>query len=197
MKVKIIRHGERMDYSNPLYWAFHFGHYWYDSPLTTNGHNSARKKGVELKNNGFNPKYIITSPYLRTLETSSEINMSFNATIQIEPLLSEYQKNYIHRTSLYPNGIPTTFNGNPTTYKYPETYDVFKDRVIFIINSLLFNHDDDMIIVSHGELIKVYALYLLELYITEIFELPYIDYLTILSFDYEDGQIIKESINIQ
>jgi len=71
--VKIIRHSERLDYTRPLYWLTCIGQYWADTPLTKNGHDMARIRGQTLKTDGFDPKYIYTSPYNRTLATSTEI----------------------------------------------------------------------------------------------------------------------------
>ena len=165
VKVKIIRHSERLDHTNPLYWLICFGHYWSDSPLTKNGHEIAKKCAQELVVSGFKPKYIYTSPYSRTMETATEIKSSFPSTeIVIEDLLAEYQPYFAHRINLHPAGIPTNFNGKNTDFSYPEVYPVFIDRVKFIISGLIDKNDDDFVVITHGELLKVYIGYIQTIY---------------------------------
>ncbi|AYV85512.1 MAG: putative phosphoglycerate mutase family protein [Satyrvirus sp.] len=64
--------------------------------------------------------------------------MSFpNSEILIEPLLAEHQPYFEHRIDLYPNGIPTLYDGQDTIFSYPETYNDFLKRIEFIINKLV------------------------------------------------------------
>lgn len=196
--IRIIRHSERLDFANPFVWLFYFGHYWADSPLTINGHKNADLKGKELISNTFNPKYIYTSPYNRTLETSIEIKKSFPmAEIVIEPLLSEYQGYYQHKISLYPEGIPTTYEGMDTEFSYPESYEDFSKRVQFIIQKLI-EKKMDLIVVTHGELLRSLINYLQNIYSSIEIDPGMTPYLTVLSFEYdiESGQIIESSIKL-
>lgn len=201
IRVKIMRHGERIDYTwNWIpYWLICFGQYWKDSPLTTNGHITANKKGQDISNDIFNPKTIYSSPYNRTLATSTEIKTSFpKSEIVIEPLLSEYQSSK-HRVSLYPNGIPTTYNGEQTDFSYPENYNMFTKRVHFIINNLLEKNNNDIVIVTHGELLKVYIEHIQSLYPEILLDPGSISYLMTLSFDYDKVNkiIVPSSIKIE
>lgn len=200
VKIKIIRHSERLDYSYPLYWLFCFGHYWADSPLTSNGYKIADTKGKHMIDNNFSPKYIYTSPYNRTMATSTEIKKSFpHAKLIIEPLLAEYQPNYKHKINLYPNGIPTTYNGIETDFDYPENYENFTKRVKFIISKILEKIHSDTIIVTHGEVLKVYINYLQENFPNIVLDPYNTPYLTILSFDYNQNTetIDENSIKIE
>lgn len=199
--VKILRHSERFDYTYPIFWLFYFGYYWADAPLTSHGHFLAYEKGKEIARNHveFNPKYIYTSPYSRTLETSTQIKKSFpNSEIIIETLLAEYQPNYAHKISLYPDGIPTIFGGNETNFSYPETYEEFTNRVDFIISKLI-EKKSDLIIITHGEVLKTYVNLIQELYPELILEPGITPYLTVLSFDYdyENDVIVEDSIKIE
>lgn len=199
MHIKIIRHSERLDYTYPLYWLFCLGHYWSDPPLTTNGHIVALEKGRELASSKFNPKYIYTSPYTRTLATSTEIRSSFPQTeIMIEPLLSEYQPHYAHRINLYPNGIPTLFEGQETGFSYPESFEDFSKRIQFIIDKLIEKNNDDIIIITHGEVVKLYANYIQTLYPDLLLDLDSIPYLTTLSFIYDktNNRIDEKSVKL-
>jgi broad specificity phosphatase PhoE len=198
-KIKIIRHSERLDFTNPFYWLFYFGHYWADSPLTANGYTIANDKGKKMVNQ-FNPRYIYTSPYNRTMATATEIKNSFpHSEIIIEPLLAEYQPNYKHKINLYPKGIPTKYDGIETGFSYPETQDQFNRRVKFIISKLIEKNDSDIIIMTHGAVLKTYINYLQEEYPELILDPKDTPYLTVLSFEYDNvnKKIVEESIKIE
>lgn len=199
MIIKIIRHSERLDYTSPLTWLFYFGHHWADSPLTRKGYIDAKDKGMEIKEQLSNPK-IYTSPYNRTMSTATEIKNSFlSSPIIIEPLLSEYQPIFSHKVNLYPNGIPTLYNGQETQFSYPETYELFYERVKFIIFKLIEDNTSDLILVTHGEILKVIIDFLQKQYPDVVNEPLKINYLTIISFEYDkpNNTIIKSSIIIK
>ncbi len=192
--IKIIRHSERLDFTNKIYWLICFGHYWADSPLTVKGHEMANNKGKQMITHNFNPKYIYTSPYTRTMATSTEIKTSFPyAEIIIEPLLSEYQPFFKHRINLYPSGIPTTYEGQDTAFDYPETYNDFSRRIQYIISKLIDKHNDDLIVVTHGEVLKVFIAYIRSIYPDLSLDPGTTPYLTTLTFEYDkDTNIIIE-----
>lgn len=196
VKIKIIRHSERLDYTYPCYWLICFGHYWSDSPLTANGHIIAYKKGQKMVGM-INPTHIYTSPYTRTMATSTEISTSFPKTeIVIEPLLAEYQPYYKHRINLYPHGIPTTYDGQETEFSYPETYEKFMERVQFVVKKLIEKHDGDIILVTHGEVLKVYINYLQTMYPDLMLDPGTTPYLTSITFEFNKNTntITQESI---
>lgn len=204
IKIKIIRHSERLDYTYPLYWIFFsgFGQYWLDPSLTSNGHAMAKEKAIVLAKAkpDFDPQYIYTSPYTRTIDTANEFQSIFtNAEVLIEPLLSEYQPYFGHSTSIYPNGIPTTYNGNKTIFTYRESHANFCLRVQFIVSKLIEKHHNDIILVTHGEFIRIYANYIKTIYPELEFESDNVPYLTVLSFEYDkdNNQIIKDSVSIE
>ena len=200
VQIKIIRHSERLDFTHPFYWLMCFGHYWADSPLTTNGYKIASDKGKKMVSTDFNPKHIYSSPYNRTLATSTEIKSSFpQSEIIIEPLLAEHQPTYEHKIGLYPNGIPTTHNGQETNFSYPESYDSFTKRVHFIINGLVEKNDADFIVVTHGEVVKVLVNYIQSLYPTLMLDSGSTPYLTTLSFEFdkENNKIVETSVKIE
>ena len=200
-KIKIVRHSERLDFTNPLYWLMCIGQYWADSPLTKNGHTMAQNKGLELSTDSFNPKYIYTSPYNRTIATATEISKSFpKADVVIQPLLSEYQPNFAHNIALYPNGIDTKFEGEETGIKFPETETEFSNRVQFILEKLINKDPSDMMIVTHGEFIKKIIDYIRELDNNNVeIEANKIPYLTVISFEYDhvNKKIDISSVKIQ
>ena len=199
-KIKIIRHSERLDFTNPLYWMMCIGQYWADSPLTKNGHTMAYNKGVELSDGSFNPKNIYTSPYARTMATATEISKSFpTANVIIQSLLSEYQPYYAHTVSLYPNGIDTKYDGIETGIKFPESEEEFSFRVKFILEKLITVDKSDILIVTHGEFIKKTINYIKSVCDNIVIHSDNIPYLTVISFDYEPsvGRINPESVKIE
>lgn len=198
VQIKIIRHSERLDYTYPWFWILCFGQYWADPPLTSRGYVMANDKGKLIADGTFEPKFIYTSPYTRTLSTSTEIKTSFpKSKIIIEPLLSEYQPNYKHSINLYPAGIPTTFNEEVTAFSYPESYQNFSNRIQFIVGKLMEKNTEDFIVCTHGEVLKVYIEYIQKIFPDVLLDAGSTPYLTVLSFEYENGIIIKESIKIQ
>ena len=200
VQIKIIRHSNRLDHSNPFRWAVSFGHYWYDSPLTEYGHNMARIKGQKLASENFCPKYIYTSPYIRTMATATEIKTSFPHTeIIIESLLAEYQPSTGHTIILYPNGIPTIYDGQETGFSYPETYENFEKRIQFIISKLIEKSDGDIIIITHGEVLKTYINYIQSMYQDLLLDPGTTPYLTTLSFDYDkaNNKINEKTVRIE
>lgn len=200
MQIKIIRHSERMDFTHPFYWLVCFGQYWSDSPLTAHGHEIANAKGKQIVSDNFNPKHIYTSPYTRTMATATEIKTSCpRSEIVIEPLLSEYQPNFKHRINLYPNGIPTTYDAQETEFNYPETYEKFSKRVQFIMSKLIEKNTEDFIVMTHGEVLKLYISHIQNLYPDLMLDSGSTPYLTILSFEYdkENNKIIEKSVKIE
>jgi len=200
IKVKIIRHANRLDYSNPLKWMFYIGHHWADSPLTKGGYQNAKKKGFELSVDNYAPKYIYASPYKRTMATATEIKNAFDsAEIIVEPLLAEYQPSYSHGIELYPNGIPTTYEGKETAFSYPETHEGFDQRIQFIMSNLINKNDHDVMIVTHGEVLKSYINHLQNLFPSLLLDPGSTPYLTCLSFevDKETNTFVNGSIKIE
>lgn len=200
IQVKIIRHSNRLDFTNPIYWLFCIGQYWADSPLTVEGYNNAKLKALEISNTGFVPKYIYVSPYNRTITTGTEIKSVFTqADIKIEPLLSEYQPKYYHSITLYPKGIPTIYNGVDTEFSYPESPEAFSRRVKFIITKLIEVNSENIMIVTHGEVLKSFSSYLQNLFPNLLLDPGNAPYLTTLSFSVntKTGEFISNSIKIE
>jgi broad specificity phosphatase PhoE len=198
--VKIIRHSDRLDHSHKLYWLICIGQYWADSPLSPSGYENAKKKAIQLKNENFLPKIIYTSPYNRTLSTATEMKSVFpHANMVIEPLLAEVQQHYGHAITLYPKGIPTLYDGFETTFSYPETTDSFSRRVQFIISKLIEKSSENILIITHGEVIKSYIGYLQTLFPNVLLDSSKTPYLTVLSFDIdmETYTHIPNSIKIE
>lgn len=197
IKVKIIRHSERLDFTCPVYWLFCFGEYWADSPLTQRGIVTANNKAIQTSEEGFNPLNIYCSPYQRTAQTANEFQKVFKSQMIIEPLLSEYQPRIYHRISNYPKGIIPTYNNELTSFSFPEDYQSFCKRSKFILQKILENEKNDTLIVTHGEIIRFCIDYLNKIY-PELDLKSDIPYLSCLNFDYDTDlqKILISSIKI-
>jgi len=197
--IKILRHSERYDFTNPIKWIFSFGGYWSDPPLTNKGHRMAYLKGKEIRDEKFYPVNMYCSPYIRTISTGNEIKKSFTGMeIIFEPLIAEYQPYFKHQTILYPIGLPTNYNGESTLFKYPETYDLFQERVTYIIDKIMSSNSQDTLIISHGEFLKAFISYLQNQFPLSINETEYVSYLYEISFDYDyqTQEIDEKSIKL-
>lgn len=201
MIIKIVRHSERYDYSYPHRWIFFFGHYWADTHLTSEGRKKAAARARYMVRNKFNANYIYTSPYIRTMETATEMKSVFgDSQLIIESLLSEYQPYWRHTVSLYPNGIPTSYQGVDTEFSFPESKDNHRKRIDFIINKIIEKHDnnDKIIIITHGEVIKTFADILNTKYPDILLNTTNLPYLVELSFEYDktNNTYIENTIKI-
>lgn len=107
-RIVVLRHANRSDYKNPILWMFNVN----DCLISTEGIQNANIVGKELLSvfTEIKPTHIITSPWLRCLQTATIIKKYFqNCELVIEPLLGEHalKEKYC---SLYPDGIPDREN---------------------------------------------------------------------------------------
>lgn len=201
IRVRILRHSERTDYSEPYKWVFYTGYYSNDSPLTTRGFEMAITKARLLEaDENFKPRIIYTSPYTRTMQTATQMQKIFvNTKITIENMLCEYQESSAHKINLYPDGIPTyTNDGSTINFKFPESYNDFEKRVMYIIPQLIKQQTDDIIIITHGAIVKTFVNYLQRLFPDELLDPGKTPYLTCIYFTYDTitDVIDKASVKI-
>jgi broad specificity phosphatase PhoE len=186
MKVKIIRHAERLDCTSPIYWMCCVGQHFSDTPLSVNGLASASLLGEQFAAEGFNPSHIYVSPYSRTLSTAVRVRKSLPRTdLIIENLLAEYQSSSAHCINLYPEGLPTDYHGDDTGFSYPETEDQLQNRIRFILYKLMDKNDQDILLVTHAGILQ--AVYDIIRKDNPEFKLDMdrIGYLASISFDYD------------
>lgn len=198
MKVKICRHSERLDYANPLYWLICFGYHSADPPLTERGCTMVENKAQQLLSEGFTPQRIYSSPYLRTMTTASIMQKYWpGAEIHMETGLSEYQSWRKHRTTIFPAGIEST-------YAFPERHEDMRSRARETIDNLIKKSTGDLMIVTHGAIVRAYAEYVNEMIqgynLLKEEAVPQLDtsninYLGTLSFTIEDNKLSDISID--
>lgn len=191
-----MRHSERLDYANPLYWLVCLGYYRHDPPLTKRGCDMAEDKAKDMITEHFDPTRIFSSPYLRTTTTASIINKYYpEATLSFDTGLSEYQIWSRHCTSMYPDGI------DHPDYPFPETYEQLKHRTINTIEGIIKSHPgEDILIVTHGAVLRAYIDHInsiIETYkpATPLIETGDLHYLSTLSFSKSGAKITDIVLN--
>lgn len=109
----IVRHGERYDFKHPiLFNLFNFGAKKGDPWLTDTGQKSALILGKQIVNVTTQlPEVIISSPYLRCIQTAQAIQRAFQEAGHAIPLvidtkISEFQPAFAQSNYMYPDGIP-------------------------------------------------------------------------------------------
>ncbi len=153
MRIYILRHEDR-----PQDCSFFV-------PLTYDGLENAKKLVEKLENEKID--LIISSPFIRTLQTIHPYSKKTNKNINIEYGLSE-----IHHQDIIPvkavgirmpEYILKLFNYNPK-YKsiieadgiiYPETINHVKNRIKLVLNNIISNYyktDNNILLVTHQSL---------------------------------------------
>lgn len=225
--IFISRHGERADFLKP---DFRGTHKYLDTPLTPLGHEQARATGRAIKKLAYSlieekksfiskPKFmIISSPFLRTIETAAGIAETFDSdelydkSIFVQYGCSEILTWYsydvmpdIQISKLTPSGfsekysIPIKTNEFDeklfTQVKYPETEADFVSRIqkfytvlVDIYLKKLAKEGVILIISSHGWAVQE-ILKLLDAYD----EKKPIDYCSLSAICYEKGDVGPEA----
>ena len=125
-----------------------------DPILSTNGLEQTKNIGRKLFNSNFTPKVIITSPYIRCIQTSTQIQSSYETNtpeIILSPILGEYQYYWKQICASYPFGIPEKHNNK--IYEYPENKYNLKKRSIDILEEII-NKYDNAIVVTHKSIVE-------------------------------------------
>lgn len=118
--VYLTRHGARIDTEDSR-WLSKCDHNRRDDPhLSSNGkvgaHELARKMKKLQQEDGWETLHIVSSPYIRCIETANEVATVLNTTIKVEPGIGEVN------SSQNPGFLDTTklkeqFPSIDTTYK--------------------------------------------------------------------------------
>ena len=150
MKIYILRHEDRTQDCS------------FFSPLTQIGLDNADKLVPILKECNIN--MVISSPYIRTLQTINPFCKETNQQINLEYSLGELQHAEIiakQSAGIYlPEYIAELFNYNPnykslikpTDVNYPETEEDIKSRVKIILKDLIckyYKSDQNILLVTH------------------------------------------------
>ena len=136
---------------------------WVDDPSATEvGRAIAYKTGTQIRRaiRSFAPKYVLTSPALRCVQTSTEVIRPFQEAtssyetpvVSVIPFLAEYYggTNGARDTTLYGDkGIPNEFKGREITPNPNDDDEVDRERFQTLLPYLLSEYPTDSFIVTH------------------------------------------------
>lgn len=131
----IVRHGERFDHKHPfLFHLTNFSVKHRDSWLTDSGRREAAAFGDQLviKAGDAPPEAIVSSPYLRCIQTAHAVQQAFASAgkevpLIIETKISEFQPIVPESCYLYPDGIPGFSGREEATQMIQRSRDAMDD----------------------------------------------------------------------
>ena len=153
--VWIARHGNRLDFVNPEW--FNTARRRYDPPLSEDGFIQAQELGHRLKNK--NISHIISSPFLRTIQTANEVAEVLDLPIKLEAGLSEWfnpdwmdSHPEIHPQEFLAQEYPRIdwSYKSLVTPSYPETQAKITRRTKQAATQLMRQFSEDILLVGHG-----------------------------------------------
>jgi broad specificity phosphatase PhoE len=159
----IVRHGE-IYHGN--WWTWRTLHLVFldrdDPPLSDVGLTKSEILGKNILDEGFVPEFIVTSPFTRCIQTSTQLQKAFgNKTkIIIEPLLGEFQYGWEHFCASYPQGLPQDHPHEDTTINtpYPEAVSDLIKRCEFTAENIMKKYNN-AIFVTHASIVELFANY--------------------------------------
>jgi broad specificity phosphatase PhoE len=153
--VWIARHGNRLDFVNPEW--FNTAERPYDPPLSEDGFVQAKQLGKRLVGEGI--RHIFASPFLRTVQTATQVADILDLPIKIESGLSEWlnpawMTNDPERLPLkvlhqqFPR-IDLSYTSQVIA-DYPETSAEVVERTGETAQRLTAEFSEDILLVGHG-----------------------------------------------
>ncbi|EAZ90524.1 histidine phosphatase family protein [Crocosphaera chwakensis] len=153
--VWIARHGNRLDFVKPDW--FNTAQRRYDPPLSEDGFIQAKQLGQRLQYEKIG--HIFASPFLRTIQTASEVAKLLDIPIKLEAGIGEWHNPQwmsetpeIHPRELLEKDY-SYIDWNYTSYrvpKYPEMEVTMMTRMAEVIEQLVSQYSDDILLVGHG-----------------------------------------------
>ena len=153
--VWIARHGNRLDFVNPEW--FNTAERPYDPPLSEDGLVQAKQLGQRLVGEGI--IHIFASPFLRTVQTATQIADALDLPIKLESGLSEWLNPAWMKST--PEKLPLEllqeqFPRIDLSYtsrviaQYPETSEIVLERTGETARRLTAEFSEDLLFVGHG-----------------------------------------------
>ena len=153
--VWIARHGNRLDFVKPEW--FNTAQRRYDPPLSDDGFLQAKQLANRLEKE--NIGHIFASPFLRTIQTASEVAKMLNLPIKLEAGIGEWHNPHwmseppeIHPRELLEKDYPY-IDWNYSSYlapEYPEMEVMMMKRMATVAQQLVNNYTEDILLVGHG-----------------------------------------------
>ena len=153
--VWIARHGNRLDFVNPEW--FNTAARRYDPPLSEDGLVQAAELGQRLKSE--NISHIFASPFLRTIQTASEVAKVLQLPIKLEAGLGEWRNSKWMseppelQTQKFLAAKYPAIDWSYQSYihpQYPETKAELNQRAKKTIEQLVAEFSENILIVGHG-----------------------------------------------
>lgn len=153
--IWIARHGNREDFVNPD-WKL-TAERKYDPSLSSDGIQQAKLLGDRLEGEGI--RYIISSPYLRAVETAAYVAKELNVPVYIEDGLGEHlcrewfeSKPEVMELTELSEKFPCVRRDyiSGVIPKYPESREEFYKRMEKTAEILVGRFKNDFLAVGHG-----------------------------------------------
>jgi len=127
-----------------------------DAPLTSEGKAQAQRLADFLKDKEI--EFIITSPYVRAINSIEPLAERLTIEIQVDSRLSE------RILSLEPlenwlDCLQHTFTDFELAYDGGETSRQAMDRAVAVVDELLSRHQESVVVVTHGNLMTLLLRY--------------------------------------
>eukprot|EP00741_Cyanophora_paradoxa_P015578 tig00020902_g15038.t1 len=172
--IYIVRHGERVDYVNAV-WNDD-ADFPYDPPLSDDGVRHAEELGRRLARRVYKAgpngqiDLILVSPFWRTLQTASGLNMWVHAPMEAFSGVCEHvSKSYFHeQPELEYNSLPASvveenffkvrYKGRVETSKYPESHDQMvkraRESAKYITQEYCIKKNMNVLVVTHAAVMQ-------------------------------------------
>jgi broad specificity phosphatase PhoE len=154
-RIFLARHGNRQDFVDPT-WP-DSAEEPYDPPLSADGIEQARRLGRRLAREGIGA--IVTSPFLRTIQTAHHANEALGVPIWVEPGFGEWleAESFTRMPRLQPlTGMRTQYPALRDGYvptvvlRYPESATELRERTQRALRALLEKFAGTLLVVGHA-----------------------------------------------
>jgi broad specificity phosphatase PhoE len=162
-RIFLARHGNRQDFVDPNWLVA--AEEPYDPPLSADGVEQARRLGHRLRDEGIDN--IVTSPFLRTVQTAHHVSETLEVPIFIEPGFGEFLHEHsferlprLRTLEALRAQYPKLGHGYEASWtaRYPETNQQLFQRAQRTLEALLDKVPGTLLIISHAATVCAMAL---------------------------------------
>jgi broad specificity phosphatase PhoE len=162
-RIFLARHGNRQDFVDRDWLVT--ADEPYDPPLSADGVEQARRLGARLAGEGI--EAIISSPFLRTIQTAHHANEALRVPIFIEPGFGEWltERSFerlprLRALAALRRDYPMLASDyvSASALRHPETFEELRARSQQALEGLLGKFEGTLLIVSHAAAVGAMAL---------------------------------------
>jgi broad specificity phosphatase PhoE len=162
-RIFLARHGNRQDFVDRDWLVT--ADEPYDPPLSADGVEQARRLGARLAGEGI--EAIVTSPFLRTIQTAHHANEALQVPIFVEPGFGEWLTERSFERLPRLQALDALRRDYPllgadylssTALRHPETFDELRARSQQALEALLGKFEGTLLVVSHAAAVAAMAL---------------------------------------